>query len=216
MIASPADLSRDGFAIGAHADEVDDLDRAQAPLDNPDLDHEGDPDACLAGAVGDDITAAGRAAGPPRTPRLPFEAGEEQIAAWIDRVVDRDERALAALYDATLSRVYGLVLRVVRRPALADEVVEDTYFQVWRQAARFDPARGRALPWLLGMARSRAIDAVRREARFQHVSLDLEAAHGLAEGTGAEVGPDRLVERIDRHAADDSGCRSRPVRVRRG
>ncbi len=100
---------------------------------------------------------------------------DTQLAAWIDAIVEHDERALSALYDATLSCVYGIVLRVVRRPSLAEEVVEDTYFQVWRQAARYDPARGRALTWLLGMARSRAIDAVRREARFSHDSLDDEA-----------------------------------------
>ena len=103
---------------------------------------------------------------------LPAELTECQLAAWIEGIVDHDERALTALYDATLSRVYGIVLRVVRRHQLADEVVEDTYFQVWRQAARFDASRGRALPWLLGMARSRAIDAIRHEARFQHDSLD--------------------------------------------
>jgi RNA polymerase sigma-70 factor (ECF subfamily) len=51
---------------------------------------------------------------------------------------------------------------------MAEEVVEDAYFQVWRQAVRFDPARGKPLTWLLAMARSRAIDALRREARFQH------------------------------------------------
>lgn len=99
-------------------------------------------------------------------------ADEAQLCDWIDRIVEHDERALASLYDATLSRVYGLVLRIVRRAALAEEVVEDTYFQVWRQAARFDAQRGRALTWLLGMARSRAIDALRREARFRHDSLD--------------------------------------------
>lgn len=98
-----------------------------------------------------------------------------QLAAWIDAIADHDECALTALYDATLSRVYGMVLRVVRRPALAEEVVEDTYFQVWRQAPRFDAARGRAMTWLLGMARSRAIDAIRREARHQHDSLDADA-----------------------------------------
>lgn len=103
-------------------------------------------------------------------------ASDTQLAAWIEAVVDHDERALSALYDATLARTYGLVLRIVRRPALAEEVVEDTYFQVWRQAARFDPARGRPVTWLLGMARSRAIDALRREARFQHDSLDDESA----------------------------------------
>lgn len=104
----------------------------------------------------------------------PRSADEQQLAAWIDRIVDHDERALTALYDATLSRVYGLVLRIVRRAALAEEVVEDTYFQVWRQAARFDAERGRALTWLLGMARSRAIDALRHEARFRHESLEDE------------------------------------------
>ncbi|MFX4817154.1 sigma factor, partial [Acinetobacter baumannii] len=83
-----------------------------------------------------------------------------------------DERALMALYEATLSRVYGLVLRLVRRPQLAEEVAEEVYVQVWRQAPRFDAARGRPLTWLLGMARSRAIDAIRREARYQHESLD--------------------------------------------
>ena len=95
-------------------------------------------------------------------------ADDAQLAQWLAQIVERDERALAALYDHTLSRVYGLVLRIVRQPACAEEVVEDTYFQVWRQAPRFDPARGRALSWLLAMARSRAIDALRREARFAH------------------------------------------------
>jgi RNA polymerase sigma factor (sigma-70 family) len=113
---------------------------------------------------------------PARVAPLPAAADEAQLAAWIDRIVDHDERALTALYDATLSRVYGIVLRVVRRAALADEVVEETYFQVWRQAARFDAGRGRALTWLLGMARSRAIDALRREARFRADSLDDESA----------------------------------------
>ncbi|HEY8878520.1 MAG TPA: sigma-70 family RNA polymerase sigma factor [Roseateles sp.] len=101
---------------------------------------------------------------------------DAQLAAWIEAIVDHDERALLALYEATLSRVYGLVLRLVRRPQLAEEVAEEVFFQVWRQAPRFDAARGRPLTWLLGMARSRAIDAIRREARFQHEALDEEAA----------------------------------------
>ena len=100
---------------------------------------------------------------------------DAQLAAWIEGIVDHDERALLALYEATLSRVYGLVLRLVRRSQLAEEVAEEVYFQVWRQAPRFDPERGRPLTWLLGMARSRAIDAIRREARFQHEELDEES-----------------------------------------
>lgn len=114
---------------------------------------------------------------------------DAQLQAWISGIVEHDERALRALYEATLSRVYGLVLRLVRRSQLAEEVAEDVYFQVWRQAPRFDPERGRPLTWLLGMARSRAIDAIRREARFQHEVLDEEAAplSAPAAGSGDEL-----------------------------
>lgn len=101
---------------------------------------------------------------------------DAQLEVWIAGIVDHDQRALLALYEATLSRVYGLALRLVRRTQLAEEVAEEVYFQVWRQAPRFDPGRGRPLTWLLGMARSRAIDAIRREARFQHEALDEETA----------------------------------------
>lgn len=107
-------------------------------------------------------------------------ASEAQLAAWIEAVVAQDERALAALYDATFTCVFGLVRRIVRNTATAEEVVEDAYFQVWRQAVRFDPARGKALTWLLAMARSRAIDALRREARFRHDTLDDDTSAELA------------------------------------
>lgn len=117
--------------------------------------------------------------------RLPAAVDEDQLAAWIARVVVHDEAGLAALYDHTAHRVHSLVLRITRNQALAEEVVEDTYFQVWRQAARFDPARGRAMTWLLAMARSRAIDTLRREARNQHQST-AEAAEAGAEAAWGE------------------------------
>lgn len=122
----------------------------------------------------DDAHDVDAPAASPRATGTPLD--DEQLAAWISGIVDHDERALMALYEATLSRVYGLVLRLVRRSQLAEEVAEEVFFQVWRQAPRFDPARGRPLTWLLGMARSRAIDAIRREARFQHEELDEESA----------------------------------------
>lgn len=103
-----------------------------------------------------------------------------QMALWVEAMVTHDERALAALYDATISRVFGLVQRIVRNVATAEEVVEDTYFQAWRQAVRFDPARGRVLTWLLAIARSRALDATRREARWRHESLDVDERTEIA------------------------------------
>ncbi|MBI3155242.1 MAG: sigma-70 family RNA polymerase sigma factor [Burkholderiales bacterium] len=127
-----------------------------------------------------------------------ISATEVQLAAWIEAIVDRDERALAALYDATFSRVFGLVRRIVRDAALAEEVVEDAYFQVWRQCVRFDPARGKALTWVLAMARSRAIDALRREARFEHDPLEED---GLPETASPAPPGDELLD-LARHRAD--------------
>jgi RNA polymerase sigma-70 factor (ECF subfamily) len=132
-------------------------------------------------------------------PALAEPVDDACLAAWMARITERDERALGALYDATLSRVYGLVLRIVRRPAWADEVVEETYFQVWRQAPRFDPERGRPMTWLLGMARSRAIDALRREARFRHESLDADDAVEIADSGLPAV--DELLDAAQGHAA---------------
>lgn len=129
--------------------------------------------------------------------RLAPDVDDAQLNQWIAAVALHDEAALAALYDATMSRVFGIVLRIVRRRTLAEEVVEDTFFQVWRQATRFDPSRGRAITWLLGMARSRAIDGLRREARFQHDSLDEDTAPDLPDTAPAA---DELLDTARHHA----------------
>lgn len=128
----------------------------------------------------------------------PVDRDECELQALMQGVVGRDERALARLYDATSARVYGLVLRITRRAALAEEVVEDTYWQVWRQAPRFDAGRGRVSTWLLAIARSRAIDALRRDERFRHDELPEDdsfepegaaglPAHDLLEATRSEA-----------------------------
>lgn len=154
------------------------------PGDEPDAEGAGDP---VAGAPEARPAAAAPA------------VSEAQLAEWLDAVVDRDERALAALYDATVHRVYGLVRRIVRNDAMTEEIVEDTYFQVWRQAVRFDATRGSATAWLLSMARSRAIDAQRREARFRHDALEDDDAQ--ASNGGSATPADELLD-LARHHAD--------------
>ena len=80
-----------------------------------------------------------------------------------------DQLALAKLYDLTVSRVYSVALRIVRHTHLAEEVVSDVYLQVWRDAPRYDTARGRVLGWLLTISRSRALDILRRQDEaFSH------------------------------------------------
>jgi RNA polymerase sigma factor (sigma-70 family) len=120
---------------------------------------------------GDEAPACAEAEPPARAVAVAVALDDPQLAALIERVARQDERALEALYDATSRRVHALVLRILQNRALAEEVVEDSFWQVWRQATRYDAARGRPLTWLLAMARSRAIDALRRDQRFQHDEL---------------------------------------------
>jgi RNA polymerase sigma-70 factor (ECF subfamily) len=82
--------------------------------------------------------------------------------ALVERMRTGDEQALGTLYDATVTRLYSLALRIARSPQTADEVVEETYFQAWRQAADYTPTRGPVVAWLLTICRSRALDALRR------------------------------------------------------
>ena len=79
------------------------------------------------------------------------------------RVAQRDSEAFAALYDATRSRVYGMVSRVLRDRGYSEETTQDVYLQVWRTAESYDPASGSALAWLLTLAHRRAVDRVRAE-----------------------------------------------------
>ncbi|MFO1293217.1 MAG: sigma-70 family RNA polymerase sigma factor [Rubrivivax sp.] len=154
--------------------------------------------AALDGAGLDDPASPDREAGALESaPGLCGVFAEQQLGPWLASIVERDERALAALYDATFSRVFGLVQRIVRNRATAEEVVEEVYFQVWRQAVRFDPSRGKALAWILSMARSRAIDALRREARCSAEGADADAQPGAVSD---EPAADELLELARRQA----------------
>jgi RNA polymerase sigma factor (sigma-70 family) len=130
-------------------------------------------------------------------------ADDGQLAGLVLRVCDQHEPSLARLYEATSGRVHGLVLRIVRSSALAEEVVEDVFWQVWREAPRFDAERGRVLAWLLAIARSRAIDALRRteRMRFGEVAVDGDdALDALAEGRAHGDDPQDLIAASQHHA----------------
>ena len=110
-------------------------------------------------------------------------ADEAQFQAWLARIVRQDEAALNDLYRACIGRVYGLALRIVRIPALAEEVAEDCFWQVWRQAPRFEAARGTALGWVLTIARSRALDTLRAQRQMMDNTVSVEM---LNEGERAQ------------------------------
>ena len=104
----------------------------------------------------------------------------EQFFNMVTGMLAREEQSLAELYDCTLSKVYGLALKITRRHDLAEEVVEDTYMQAWQEIAKFDNTRGPVMAWLMMICRSRAIDTLRR--------LDEAESHADPESLSADIG----------------------------
>jgi len=97
---------------------------------------------------------------------------EGSDAALVRRMAAGDDRALGALYDKWQAVVHGVVARMLRQPDDIEDVVEETFWQAWRQASRFDPARGAVQTWLLTIARSRALDRVRALRRRRESPLE--------------------------------------------
>jgi RNA polymerase sigma-70 factor, ECF subfamily len=104
------------------------------------------------------------------------------LNSLLRRVAQHDVDAFAAFYDQTSSRVYGLVVRVLRDRGYSEEITQEVYLQVWRNAGNYDPAVGSALAWLLTLAHRRAVDRVRaeqaatqRELRYGSASADRPA-----------------------------------------
>jgi RNA polymerase sigma-70 factor, ECF subfamily len=92
-------------------------------------------------------------------------------AELVRRMRSRDERALGAFYDRWFPVVHGVVSRMLESPDDVEDVVEEAFWQAWRQAERFDVERGSVQTWLLTIARSRALDRLRARRRLREEPL---------------------------------------------
>jgi RNA polymerase sigma-70 factor, ECF subfamily len=135
---------------------------------------------------------------PTPTPLPYLESGRED-AALVRGMAAGDDRALGALYDRWQGVVHGVVARILRQPNDIEDVVEETFWQAWRQASRFDPARGAVQTWLLTIARSRALDRARAVRRRRESPI---------EGDDGEV----VVQQV---APDDPGLDTEAAERRR-
>jgi len=100
-----------------------------------------------------------------------------------------DQRSAAAFVRRFQGRVYGLALTIVRQPAIAEEVAQETFARVWRHAGNYDARKGRVSTWLLSIARNLAIDFTRVK-RLDPVDPEVIAAELSIEshGPGADEG----------------------------
>src|ERR1700757_4152758 len=116
---------------------------------------------------------------------------------WLLGAVARgDEAAFERLYEAPRAKLYGVLLRILGRPALAEEVMEETYLKVWKTADQFDPATASPITWMVATARNRAIDIVRKRGDIS-VDEEPEALEAAAE-TPASLGRREMTAELKR------------------
>lgn len=92
--------------------------------------------------------------------RTPSAAHE--LTPLLRAIAAGDRAALSTLYDRTSAKVYGIILRVLRSELDAEEVLQEVFLSVWRNAGRFEAGRASPITWLCVLARNRAIDRLRR------------------------------------------------------
>jgi len=90
-------------------------------------------------------------------------ASAENISVLLQRVARQDRAAFAEVYRATSAKLYGIILRILRRRDIADEVLQEVYVKIWERAADFDSRLASPISWMCAIARNRALDELRRK-----------------------------------------------------
>jgi RNA polymerase sigma-70 factor (ECF subfamily) len=124
------------------------------------------------------------------------------IDALIEAVGRGSQGALKRLYEIESRRLFGIALRIVHRPEIAADVLQEAFVQIWQNAAAFSAERGAGAAWLTGIVRFRALDAVRKLGRE---TLTDDPALG-----DAALDPD-VIEKID--AVAEAGALKRCLRL---
>jgi RNA polymerase sigma-70 factor, ECF subfamily len=120
---------------------------------------------------------------------------DEEFAALLSQAAKGDAHAFERFYLRTVNHAYAVARRVAGSNH-CDDVLSDAYFQAWRDAARFDDARGNALAWLLVIVRTRALDRLRVE-NLRHCGLDGAPDVDTSAIEDIDVpGPETLLESI--------------------
>src|SRR5688500_4760337 len=101
-----------------------------------------------------------------------------ELVWLIAAVAKGDQAAFERLYAATRAKLFGVVLRILRRQDLAEEVIQETYVKIWNSAGQFNPALASPITWMASIARNRAIDVVRKktEASIEEEPTAMEVA----------------------------------------
>jgi RNA polymerase sigma-70 factor, ECF subfamily len=121
---------------------------------------------------------------------------QAELVGLLAAIAHGDEAAFEQLYAATRSKLYGVLLRILGRPELAEEVMQETYVKVWKMAGKFDPIVASPITWMVAIARNRAIDIVRKRSELS-IEEEPEAMEVAAE-TPAPLARREMTEELKR------------------
>jgi RNA polymerase sigma-70 factor, ECF subfamily len=130
------------------------------------------------------------------------EPGDVDLGALLTLVADGDQAAFETVYDRVAPPVFGLIRRVLKDSAQAEEVAQEALLEVWRTAGRFDPARGSGMTWVLTIAHRRAVDRVRSETasaqrEVRAATADVAAGDEVAETVAASLEAEQVRRCLD-------------------
>jgi RNA polymerase sigma-70 factor (ECF subfamily) len=85
------------------------------------------------------------------------------LVALLHRAAKGDKAAFSALYAATSAKLYGVIVRILLRRDVADDVLQEVYIRIWERAVDYDASKGSPIAWMVAITRNRALDEVRRK-----------------------------------------------------
>ena len=124
---------------------------------------------------------------------------QEELCELISRCAVRDQQALQLLYEHVAGYLNSVVFRIVKSDEWANDVLQETFIQIWENAGSYRPHLAKPLTWMTSIARYRAIDKRAKEQRHQNHLVTHDENEGLAYGTEERASPEHTVAYEQQH-----------------
>jgi RNA polymerase sigma-70 factor (ECF subfamily) len=116
----------------------------------------------------------------------------EQLSDLLSRCALQDQRAFAALYRHSSAKLFAVAVRITRRRDWAEEVLQESFINIWNHASGYNPAKSTPMTWMTAIVRNRALDWLRRP---REVEVDGEQEDLMASVPDESPGPEELLRR---------------------